>query len=227
MALTEYILFEDAKTEARYALLKFINNLDQSLYGVQFEVLQYDADKNLLEKSLVVYDKFNAEAHQSFVPKAKLKLSPDCRSISVHLVSAEFDRIRWEKGEFTDNPYTFERAVRARRCARTEIGAADADRCAASDRAEAVYRPRHHAQELRRVSGRVPCACRHFGARVCDGIGVVVSVRLIKKRFAAARSGHGDRRRCGTGSARQTRFDRLRKGVATVNNVRDGNNKNI
>ena len=61
VALTEYILFEDAKTEARYALLKFINNLDQSLYGVQFEVLQYDADKNLLEKSLVVYDKFNAE----------------------------------------------------------------------------------------------------------------------------------------------------------------------
>ena len=112
VALTEYILFEDAKAEARYALLKFINNLDQSLYGVQFEVLQYDADKNLLEKSLAVYDKFNAEAHQSFVPKAKLKLSPDCRSISVHLVSAEFDRIRWEKGEFTDNPYTFERYAR-------------------------------------------------------------------------------------------------------------------
>ena len=91
--------------------MKFCNNLDQKLFGVQFEVYQYDEADSLIAKSLVVYDKFTAEANAEFVPKAKLKLSENCASISVKLISADFDRIRWEKGSFTDTGYEFKRYV--------------------------------------------------------------------------------------------------------------------
>lgn len=111
VALREYILFEDEKKQTRYALLKFVNNLDQPLYAVQFEVYQYDADEKLLGKSLIVYDKFTAAAQEEFVPKAKLPLDWKCKTISVKLISAYFDRIRWENGTFTDNKYSFDRYV--------------------------------------------------------------------------------------------------------------------
>lgn len=111
VVLREYILFEDSAQGSKSALLKFCNNLDQKLFGVQFEVYQYDEADSLIAKSLVVYDKFTAEANAEFVPKAKLKLSENCASISVKLISADFDRIRWEKGSFTDTGYEFKRYV--------------------------------------------------------------------------------------------------------------------
>lgn len=111
VALKEYILFEDCKNECKHALLRFANNLNQPLFGIQFEVYQYDGADNLIAKSLVVYDKFNAEANSEFVPKAKLKLSVNCATISVKLISADFDCIRWEKGSFTNNSYKFKRYV--------------------------------------------------------------------------------------------------------------------
>lgn len=111
VALREYILYEDEKQDAKFALLKFVNNLDQRLHGVKFEVMQYDAEEKLLAKTLAVYDKFTADANETFVPKAKLRLRSDCARISLKLIAAAFDRVRWEKGEFTDNSYTFDRYV--------------------------------------------------------------------------------------------------------------------
>ncbi len=111
VALKEYIMFDDAKEGEKYALLKFVNNLNQQLYGIKFEVFQHDAGGNVLRKTLLVHDKFTAAENEVFVPKAKLKLGADCASISVKLIAAKFDRIRWEKGEFVDNHYTFERYV--------------------------------------------------------------------------------------------------------------------
>ena len=111
VALREYILYEDEKQEAKFALLKFVNNLDQRLHGVKFEVSQFDEEEKLLAKTLVVYDKFTADASETFVPKAKLRLRPDCAAISLKLITAAFDRVRCEKGEFVDNSYTFNRYV--------------------------------------------------------------------------------------------------------------------
>ncbi|MCI8595508.1 MAG: leucine-rich repeat protein [Clostridia bacterium] len=111
VALKEYIIFDDAKEGEKYALLKFVNNLNQPLYAIKFEVYQHDAGGNVLSKTLLSHDKFTASENEVFVPKAKLKLSANCESISVKLLAAKFDRIRWEKGEFKDNSYTFERYV--------------------------------------------------------------------------------------------------------------------
>lgn len=110
VALKEYILFEDGK-RGKYALLKFVNNLDQQLYALQIEAWQFDGDGNLIAKSVVSHDKFTAEAGETFVPKAKLKLSVNCEKITIKLISAHFDRVKWENGEFSDNAYTFERYV--------------------------------------------------------------------------------------------------------------------
>lgn len=111
VSLKEYILFDDGKDDGKFAILKFINNLDQKLYALQFEAHQYDESGSLIAKSLVVYDKFTADPGETFVPKAKLKLSANCAQISVKLLSARFDRVRWEKGEFSDNSYNFKRYV--------------------------------------------------------------------------------------------------------------------
>ena len=111
VALREYILFDDGKTGEKYAVLKFVNNLDQKLYAVEFETKQYDASGSLLAKSLSVYDGFTADSGETFVPKAKLRLVANCAEIAVKLVSARFDRVRFEKGDFTDNSYSFKRFI--------------------------------------------------------------------------------------------------------------------
>lgn len=117
VSLREYILFDDGKDGGRYAILKFVNNLDQSLYAVEFEAQQYDENGCLIAKTLALHDGFDASAGETFVPKAKLKLSANCASISVKLVSAQFDRVRWEKGNFSGNNYRFKRYVADKKAA--------------------------------------------------------------------------------------------------------------
>ncbi|MDE6397928.1 MAG: hypothetical protein K2L51_01255, partial [Clostridiales bacterium] len=109
VSLREYILFDDGKEGVRYAILKFVNNLDQKLYALQFEAQQYDESGCLIAKTLVMHDGFTAAAGEKFVPKAKLRLSANCAQISVKIVSAQFDRVRWEKGGFSGNSYAFKR----------------------------------------------------------------------------------------------------------------------
>lgn len=108
VALYEYILFEDEKAEEKYVVFKFMNNLNQRLRELKFEVLQYDEENELLEKSVVVHDNFVAEQNAMFVPNAKLRVNFACKSLRVNLVFAAFDRVKWEKGELRDNSYAFE-----------------------------------------------------------------------------------------------------------------------
>lgn len=108
VSLDEYIVFQDDKAQRKYIVFKFINNVTQQLLGMQFEVCQYNAENNLLEKSVVIYNKFLAGAEEEFVPKAKLRVSYNCTSISVRLIQAAFDRFVWKEGEFTDNCYKFD-----------------------------------------------------------------------------------------------------------------------
>lgn len=108
VALQEYIVFEDAKAEEKCVVFKFMNNLNQRLHELRFEVLQYDEEDDLLEKSVVVYDNFVSEPNAAFVPNAKLQINFACKSLRVNLVSAAFDRVKWENGAFSDNSYRFE-----------------------------------------------------------------------------------------------------------------------
>lgn len=108
VTLNEYIVFQDDKSKRKYIVFRFNNNVTQQLLGMQFEVCQYNADGDLIEKSIVVYNKFLAGAEEEFVPKAKLRVSYSCSTISVRLIQAAFDRFVWDGGEYKDNTYKFD-----------------------------------------------------------------------------------------------------------------------
>ena len=109
VSLNEYIIFEDAHANEKYVVFKFSNNVNQRLFEIKFEVLQYNKDNELLEKSTVLHNNFVAEANDLFVPNAKLKVNFECESLEVKLEFAAFDRVQWSNGEFSDNSYRFEK----------------------------------------------------------------------------------------------------------------------
>lgn len=108
VSLHEYIMFEDARGKEKFVVFKFANNVNQRLLGFSFEVLQYNKDNELIEKSVVLHENFVAEANDLFVPNAKLKVNFECESLEVRLETASFDRVAWKDGEFTDNSYRFD-----------------------------------------------------------------------------------------------------------------------
>lgn len=108
VSLNEYIVFQDDKAKKKYIVFKFTNNVTQQLLGMEFEVCQYNVENNLIEKSVVIYNKFLAGAEEEFVPKAKLRVSYHCATISVRLIKAAFDRFVWNEGEYEDNSYKFD-----------------------------------------------------------------------------------------------------------------------
>ena len=108
VSLNEYIVFSDDKAKRKYIIFRFVNNVTQQLLGMQFEVCQYNVEGNLIEKSVVVYNQFLAGAEEAFVPKAKLRVSYKCQTVSVRLIQAAFDRFIWKEGEYEDNCYKFE-----------------------------------------------------------------------------------------------------------------------
>ncbi len=108
VSLHEYIIFEDTRAKEKYVVFKFSNNLNQRLFEFQFEVLQYNRDNELIEKSVVSHSGFVAEANDLFVPGAKLKVNFECQSLEIKLESAKFDRVLWKNGEFSDNSYRFD-----------------------------------------------------------------------------------------------------------------------
>ncbi|MDE7395320.1 MAG: leucine-rich repeat domain-containing protein [Clostridiales bacterium] len=111
VALKEYIVFVNEQTDTKYIVCKFVNNLNQRLYGMRFEISQYDESDALLEKNTLSYDKFSARGGERFVPSAKLAVNPRCKNISYKLLYAAFDKVQWENGSFSDNDYQFERYV--------------------------------------------------------------------------------------------------------------------
>lgn len=109
VTLKEYILFEDDRDKNKFAVFKFANNVNQHLRAIKFEVFQLDKDGKTLEKSVVLYDGFVSEPNAPFVPNAKLALNFGCAALTVKVVFAVFDRVKWQDGEFTDASYKFDR----------------------------------------------------------------------------------------------------------------------
>ncbi len=112
VALNEYIVFGNERSEEKYIVFKFSNNVNQNLIGMKFEVSQYDMHDNLIERSVVIYNNFTVKPNADFVPKAKLKVLYECKRISVKLLQAAFDRVLWNEGAYIDNTYKFEHYAR-------------------------------------------------------------------------------------------------------------------
>ena len=106
--LKEYIVFENERKQIKYIVFKFMNNVSQPLIGMEFEVNQYNLEGALVETSVVVYDNPLAGANEEFVPNAKLKVNYSCKTISIKLRKAAYDRFIWNDGEYEDNSYKFE-----------------------------------------------------------------------------------------------------------------------
>lgn len=103
VSLSEYMILTDTTSEKKCIVFKFENNANQILFGLEFEVSQYDISNALIGKSIVVYNGFSAKENESFVPKAKFNADYDCASISIRLIKAHFDRVVWNEGEYSQN----------------------------------------------------------------------------------------------------------------------------
>ena len=78
VSLDEYILLADERKKQKFAIFKLQNNLNQTLYGVRFEIVQYNEEGNILEKNVVFYNQFSIAKNSSFIPEAKLPILPAC-----------------------------------------------------------------------------------------------------------------------------------------------------
>lgn len=106
VSLSEYILFEDERTNEKFLVFKFHNNLEQYLHEIKFEISQFNSNGDLVEKSLLSYDKINAGSYEEFVPDAKMKANKACQAIKIELKLAKFERVYWENNEFFTIKYT-------------------------------------------------------------------------------------------------------------------------
>ncbi|MBR2870293.1 MAG: leucine-rich repeat domain-containing protein [Clostridia bacterium] len=108
VSLDEYVIFTDDRKREKYIVFKFNNNLNQILYGVRFEVVQYNADGNIVEKNIIKHNKIIVGKNKTFIPEAKMKAHFDCARVSVNLLYAHFTTTIWENGIFTPISYSFE-----------------------------------------------------------------------------------------------------------------------
>ena len=109
ISLKEYILFNDERLEQKYIVFKFKNNISQLLFEIKVEVFQYDANDNLIERSILQYKvKEGVKGLEEFVPNLKFKANSKTKYISITLNYAHFDKIIFENGEIRDNPLTFQ-----------------------------------------------------------------------------------------------------------------------
>ena len=96
----EYIIFEDDHKDDKFVIFKLYNQLNQSLNHIIYEVLQYDSEERLIEKKIIEYNNFKASAQECFVPKAKLRVLANCKSIVCNLIKADFETVIWDNGNF-------------------------------------------------------------------------------------------------------------------------------
>ena len=107
IALEEYMTFKNEETGEQYILLKLRNLLTQKVTKFSFKIHEYDETGFMLGEAEINYD-LEADANESFIPKAKLKVSPNCKRIDFTLEYALFENIEYKDGEFKQPPFSLE-----------------------------------------------------------------------------------------------------------------------
>lgn len=108
VSLDEYAIFTDDRKKEKYIVFKFSNNLNQMLYGIRFEVTQYNEAGNIIEKNFLKYNQISIGKNQTFIPEAKLLVKFACEKVSVKLLYAHFTTTIWENGVFTPVKMSFD-----------------------------------------------------------------------------------------------------------------------
>lgn len=160
VALKEYIVFFDEETQKKQLVFKLANNLSQRLYGLRFEISQYDDSDALLEKSTLAHDKFSAGEGETFVPSAKLTVHKNCKNIRYKLLMAAFDKVKWENGAFADNDYVFERYVKDEKLVAASSAAASTAKNAKETKAETKEKEKAARKEKNKGESKTPFAVR-------------------------------------------------------------------
>lgn len=88
--LSQYI-FLDTDLGETHAIFNFDNNFTESIKSIDFVVIQYDEEDQILNKTKLHYDGFEAKGNTSFVPKVKLLIEAYCERLDVYVEEATFD----------------------------------------------------------------------------------------------------------------------------------------
>ncbi len=88
--LSHYI-FLDTDLGEKHAIFNFHNGFTESVKSIEFVVVQYDKNDEVLNKTKLKYDGFEAKGNTSFVPKVKLLILDGCERLDVYVEEATFD----------------------------------------------------------------------------------------------------------------------------------------
>lgn len=88
--LSQYIFIETDLSE-RHAIFNFHNQFTESVKDINFVVIQYDKNDEVLNRTKLKYDGFEAKGNTFFVPKVKLLILDNCERLDVYVEEATFD----------------------------------------------------------------------------------------------------------------------------------------
>ena len=105
VSLSEYIIFEDEEAKQKQVVFKFRNNVNQTLQDIEFSVVEYDNNNEIIEELVLGYKELNAKELSEFVPNAKCKVNYECRRIRVKVSYCRFNKTTWTNGVFKSIPF--------------------------------------------------------------------------------------------------------------------------
>ncbi len=88
--LSQYIFLETDLNE-KHAIFNFHNQFTESIKSVNFVAIQFDNNDEVLNKTKLKYDGFEAKGNTFFVPKLKLLITEGCEKLEVYVEEATFD----------------------------------------------------------------------------------------------------------------------------------------
>ncbi len=98
--LKEYIIFRDKTTQEKFMILDFVNNDQETINTIKFEIEQFTRDGKLIRKGDYIYENFEVKGYKHFVPYGKIAVSENCESIKMNLLSACYETKKWTSGKW-------------------------------------------------------------------------------------------------------------------------------
>ena len=90
ITVANYIIVrEDGK---KYVLLRFSNERNERVDGLEIKFTQYGADGKEIESSRISFENANGAANSLFVPEERIEVSEECADFRVTILSARYGR---------------------------------------------------------------------------------------------------------------------------------------
>jgi len=116
--LTGYMLFNDVTANKHFVLLDFINHCKEAIEKINFEVIEFDEKKQMINKRIYWYDTVILKGETRFKMINKFEVHKSCKEIKVNIIEIiklsrpKVDRVVLNKvredTEIKDLTYSFE-----------------------------------------------------------------------------------------------------------------------